>query len=130
MPNVVEIKNNAFSGVSKLKSLTLPETLERIGQNTFTRCYTLEEVILPASLTYLDQLAFSSCTGLKRVIFMGTPDTIRASNVFASCTAIEDIYVPWEFGQVANVPWGATNATVHYVDEGWQNELFPEQGEN
>ena len=130
MPNVVEIKNNAFSGVSKLKSLTLPETLERIGQNTFTRCYALEEVILPASLTYLDQLAFSSCTGLKRVIFMGTPDTIRASNVFASCTAIEDIYVPWEFGQVANVPWGATNATVHYVDEGWQNELFPEQGEN
>ena len=130
MPNVVQIKNAAFSSASSLKSLTLPETLTRIGQSAFAHCRSLEEVMLPESLTYLDQLAFSSCTGLKRVIFKGKPNTINGGNIFGSCTALEDIYVPWEYGQVARAPWGATNATIHYVDEGWQAELFPEQGEN
>ena len=130
MPSVVQIKTGAFSSLSKLTSITLPETLDRIGQNAFSYCKALEDLILPASLTYLDQLAFCGCTSLKRVIFMGRPTTIKASNVFASCTALTDIYVPWESSQGSNAPWGATNATVHYADEGWQAELFPEQGEN
>ena len=55
---------------------------------------------------------------------------MKWSNIFASCNALEDIYVPWEYGQKPNAPWGAANATVHYVDEGWQAEFFPEQGGN
>ncbi|MBQ8306130.1 MAG: leucine-rich repeat domain-containing protein [Blautia sp.] len=128
MPSVVQIKNSAFSSAAALKSLTLPETLETIGQSAFSNCYALEEVVFPASLTTINQLVFSRCTGLKRVIFKGSSINMKWDNIFASCTALEDIYVPWEYGQKPNAPWGATNATVHYVDEGWQAELFPEQG--
>ena len=27
---------------------------------------------------------------------------------------LTDIYVPWAEGAVANAPWGATGATIHY----------------
>ena len=130
MPNIVQIKNNAFSGANALKLLSLPETLESIGQSAFAHCYSLEDVILPASLAYIDQSAFSRCTGLKRVIFLGSPLNMKGNNIFANCTALEDIYVSWEFGQKPNAPWGATNATVHYIDEGWQADFIPEQGGN
>ena len=62
----------------------------------------------------------------------GDPDAqkhvVEDRNLYAVFTAA--IYVPWEYGQKPGAPWGAANATVHYVDEGWQAEFFPEQGAN
>ena len=50
---------------------------------------------------------------LKALIFKGTPTNID-SKAFSVCDKITDIYVPWSSGAVANAPWGATNATIHY----------------
>lgn len=43
----------------------------------------------------------------------GKPDSI-ASNAFSNCGNIAHLYVSWGEGQVANAPWGAANATIHY----------------
>ena len=37
-----------------------------------------------------------------------------ASNAFENCQDLTDIYCPWAEGEVANAPWGATKATIHY----------------
>lgn len=48
-------------------------------------------------------------------IFLGTPTTI-GQRVFIKpyWPMLTDIYVPWSEGEVANAPWGATTATIHY----------------
>jgi hypothetical protein len=48
--------------------------------------------------------------------FKGTPTNI-ATDAFYNCRNLLDIYVPWAEGEVANAPWGATNATIHYNSE-------------
>ena len=68
---------------------------------------------LPNGITSIGAYAFSYCTGLTSITFKGTPTTV-ASNAFTSCTNLKDIYVPWSEGAVANAPWGATKATIHY----------------
>ena len=107
----------------------MPETLATLDNYAFYNCTSLQEIIIPAGVTYLGSNVFRYCTSMTRAIFLGTPSSL-SSGTFESCTALEDIYVPWEYGQKTGAPWGATNATVHYVDEGWQAALFPEQDAN
>ena len=63
-------------------------------------------------VTHLGLDCFYQCEKLKKVYFYkkatfsGTP--------FHNCFGITDIYVPWSEGEVANAPWGATRATIHY----------------
>lgn len=57
--------------------------------------------------------AFYLCQELAKVQFQGTPQAL-SSNCFISCSALTTINVPWGEGEVANAPWGATNATINY----------------
>ena len=66
-----------------------------------------------AGITEINTGAFKSCDSLSTVTFLGTP-TLIADTAFSRCSALTDIYVPWSEGAVANAPWGATNATIHY----------------
>ena len=49
---------------------------------------------------------------MKTVTFKGKP-TISDS-AFLNCGNLTTINVPWAEGEVANAPWGATNATINY----------------
>lgn len=52
-------------------------------------------------------------SSITSIIINSTPTTIDG-NAFRRATALTDIYVPWSEGAVANAPWGATTATIHY----------------
>ena len=108
-------------GYSGLKKLTIPSTITSIASYAFAYCDQLEEVVINPTMTSMtNSYIFRSCTALKKV-YIKTTFTSLASNTFTSDTAITDIYVPWAEGAVANAPWGATNATVHYQTDFNQN---------
>jgi hypothetical protein len=50
---------------------------------------------------------------LETVRFTSTVSSIPGG-VFSGCPKLSTIYVPWSQGQVANAPWGASNATIIY----------------
>lgn len=52
-------------------------------------------------------------SSITTIIINSTPTTIDGT-AFRRATALTDIYVPWSEGAVANAPWGATAATIHY----------------
>ena len=70
-------------------------------------------MILPEKLESIATWAFCECSKLNEVTFKGTPTSI-ADDVFDECNALLTINVPWAEGEVANAPWGATNATINY----------------
>ena len=98
-----------------LRELTLPETINRIYNRAFYSS-SLRTITIPAACKQIDSYAFGNCDYLTTVTFKGTPESI-ATNVFNSCESHIDIYVPWAEGEVADAPWGATNATIHYNSE-------------
>ena len=109
--SVVTIDSAAFTSCP-LENLTFPETLETIGSYCFERG-NFEKLIFPLSIISINSCAFQACKKLKIVCFNGTP-TLIANNTFTSGTTVENIYCPWSEGEVANAPWGATSATIHY----------------
>ena len=114
IPNgVTKIGDYAFSDCSNLALISLPDGITNIGTYAFSRCSKLALTSLPDGITNIGTYAFYGCSNLETITFLGKPSSI-ASNAFGNCTNLLDIYVPWAEGEVANAPWGATNATIHY----------------
>ncbi|MDE6668756.1 MAG: leucine-rich repeat protein, partial [Muribaculaceae bacterium] len=67
------IPENAFAptsagSLSALRTVILPNNLERINKNAFARCTQISELTIPANVNYIGDGAFSACVGLKKII--------------------------------------------------------------
>lgn len=107
------IGNNAFSGCRSLSIETLPEGLTTIGSNGFYNCESIAIEDIPSTVTSIGGAAFRGCENLYTLAFHSKVNSL-SNNAFINCTNLTDIYVPWGEGEVANAPWGAPNATIHY----------------
>ena len=110
---ITSIGVNAFQGCKNLALTSLPSGLTSIGDYVFDGCTNLAPTSLPSGLTSIGNSAFYNCTKLTSITFTGTPTSI-GSSAFSGCTNLTTINVPWAEGEVANAPWGATNATINY----------------
>ena len=63
IPWTETIPENAFSGMTKLKSVVLPETVKSIGKNAFKGCKSLESINLPENVK-CDKKTFKDCKNL------------------------------------------------------------------
>lgn len=109
---ITSIGQSAFENCDNLALTSLPEGITKIYGSAFSNCTGLTLTSLPSSLTYLGNHAFYGCTGLTSITFKGivSPGTFT----FDGCPNLVTINVPWAEGEVANAPWGATNATINY----------------
>lgn len=110
---ITSIGDNAFRNCTNLPLTSLPNGITSIGGYAFYGCTYLPLTSLPNGITSIGDYAFRSCLELTSITFEGTPKSIGA-NVFTGCTGLTTINVPWAEGEVANAPWGATNATINY----------------
>ena len=62
-----KIGKRAFSGCSRLTSLTLPAGITEIGEYAFYICSGLTSLTLPDGITSIDYSAFEGCSRLKEV---------------------------------------------------------------
>lgn len=115
----LSIRTGAFSsfGMPSLKTIYIPDSVTDIESYAAALLLELESVSIGKNVMTIDSSAFVFNTNLKQVIFKGTPTKI-ANDVFAYSGASDasdfNIYVPWAENAVADAPWGATNATIHY----------------
>lgn len=67
---------------SKMKTLSLPESLKTINSYAFFQCDELEELVLPKSLDDVKEMAFTGCRGLKTIkILRETNDEIDTTEI-------------------------------------------------
>lgn len=110
-----ELGFKAFSGCSSL-ALTSIDNITNVSvlaSTVFSGCISLQISAIPAQITSIEAFAFNNCIGLTQITFKGTPTSIHM-NAFKDCSNLTVINVPWAEGEVANAPWGATNATINY----------------
>ena len=101
---VAAIAPQAFSGVSAITSVVLPEGLTSIGKQAFADCVQLASVTLPSTIKTIDEAAFYNC-GLTEINFPATCGlTEIAPSTFQNCTALTSVTVP---GYIATIGQGA-----------------------
>ena len=84
---VTEICEAAFSGMVKLKDVTLPESLKTIGNIAFAGCRNLSEITIPENTESIGAQAFAY-TALKEIT---VPDSVKnlGEKAFEGCAALE-----------------------------------------
>ena len=70
--SVIRIGAAAFSGCGQISRVTLGKKVERIEETAFAGCSLLANLYLPKSLTYVGNSAFKSCSLLSSVSYGGT----------------------------------------------------------
>lgn len=89
---VAKIGERAFKGNSKIKSVTLPDSINEIGDYAFSGCRILESIDLGDGVWNIGEYAFARCEDLKEIII---PNTLRALPplAFSNCGSLTDIVV-------------------------------------
>lgn len=91
-----------FSSQSSLTSITIPDSVTRIGNSAFDGCHGLTSIIIPDKVTSIGIYAFHSCSSLTSITFNGTEsqwNAISFGNGWKS--SVPATYVQCSDGQVA-----------------------------
>lgn len=110
---VEEIDSAHLKNLPLLEFISMPDSIRHIRTQAFFQNIKLNITDLPPSLETIEDYAFFACSAIKQIIFHSVPTTLT-SRAFSTAANLRNIYVPWSEGEVANAPWGATNATIHY----------------
>lgn len=108
------LKPYSFRSCIALRDINL-ENITVFGTYCMYETMTLDSVVFNENLISIGTQAFGA-SSLTKVFFQNSTDNLPtiASNAFAGCMQLKDVFVPWALGEVDNAPWGATNATIHY----------------
>lgn len=86
-----QIEQYAFYKSSKIKTVTLPNTLTDIGTNAFKQCSSLKEILLPSSINAIGNYAFEEC-GIE-ILIIKCKVNASCEGCFKNCTSLKVVYV-------------------------------------
>lgn len=87
---LTKIGNGAFSGCRKLVSIEIPNSVTEIERGAFGRCYSLVSIVLPEGLTQIDEDTFRSCKNLKSIEIPASVEKI-GKEAFSFCDNLETV---------------------------------------
>ncbi len=82
-----------YSTESPLEQVTIPDTVEYIGEQAFMKCEKLHTVKMGKGVKTIGSKAFSGCTALKNI---NLPNGLAemGEDAFLKCTSLEKIIIP------------------------------------
>ena len=108
---LTSIGNYAF-GYSELVSVTLPDSLNTLGEYAFYGCAALTDVEFGTGLQTIGNYAFGNCTALEKTVYKGTALQTIQERAFYGCTSLVSTEPDYVTGS------GAT--TIYELPEGLQ----------
>ena len=91
---VTKIGDNAFNNLSKLTSLTIPDSVTVIGDGAFMKVTSLTSVTIPNSVTRIGKYAFYECTSLTTSITIPNSVIDIGEGAFINCTSLTSVTLP------------------------------------
>ena len=108
----------AFKDCALLKSLTIPDSVTKIGNVAFKWCKSLTYIAIPDSVTQIGAGAFSGCENLKSVVL---PNDLKeiTNEVFSGCVGITNIIIPYSVTKIGRCSF--------YCCEGLSTIIIPKE---
>jgi hypothetical protein len=96
---VESIGNGAFQFCSRLKRISVPDTVTAVENAAFKGCSSLTEAELSSGLNSIGALAFQDCISLRTITISNHTNRIEM-NSFRGCSAIENVNVKMPDGSI------------------------------
>lgn len=134
---IKEIADGAFGRIPELTDITLPESLEKIGEAAFIYCG-MREITIPKGVAEIEREAFYHCDQLETVHLQ---EGLRGIGwyAFSECASLSDIRLPSTLERIElrafahcaslkqlTIPASVTTLYVEFVDA--DTELLVERG--
>lgn len=103
---------------TNIKSLTLGGKVKFSGDSNFYGNNYLTSVVISDGITQIPSYCFTGCTSLSTIEISSSVETI-GTNAFAG-TNSPAIKINQEEDAISGAPWGATNATIEWLDKNKQ----------
>jgi len=106
------------SNNTSVTSVTIPDSVTRIGAYAFINCTSLASVTIGKSVTSVGYGAFINCTSLTSVTI---PDSVTSIGAYAflGCTSLTSITIPDSVTSIGyGVFWGSTSLTSVIIPHG------------
>ncbi|MDC0550147.1 leucine-rich repeat protein [bacterium] len=87
---VTDIQNSVFQNRSLLTSVTIPDSVNRIGINTFRACSSLASITIGKGVTSIGASAFYSCRKLTDIVINSSITSI-GNSAFYDCSSLTNI---------------------------------------
>lgn len=115
IPDTVQtIGQGAFEDDTNIELVVLPNSVKRIEAYAFWGCDNLDTVVLGKGLSEVGDYAFTNCTGLEQISIPSTVTSI-GREAFKDCTNLKDITIPPETMNIHESAFdGCTRLTIHY----------------
>lgn len=91
---VTTIAAGAFSGNTKMTSISIPDTVTKIGNNAFKGCTNLKKVTIPKNVTEIGNNAFYNCKKITGVTIKGSSLVKIGTGTFRKCSSLKSVTIP------------------------------------
>ena len=99
--SVKKIGARVFEDCRQLVSVILPESIDTLENGTFLRCWDLIEIHLPESLTSIKDGVFWECHSLESIKLPANIKTI-GENAFLGCKKLQEIILPAQLQELGD----------------------------
>ena len=90
---LTELPSGTFSGYTSLESITLPDSISKIGYQAFKGCSNLLSITIPDSVTMIDSYALQDCSKLTNITIPNSVKNI-GSYAFDGCNSLTSVTIP------------------------------------
>lgn len=103
---VTAIRQQDFYGRDNLASVTIPDSVTKIGREVFAYCENLTDIIISNSITEVDTEMFLNCTSLASVTVPNGVTKI-GNRAFSGCDSLTNVIIP--------------NSVIEITEEAFEN---------
>ena len=111
------VSNNLFYNCLSLKTISLNNSVTRIGQNAFRNTF-LSTITLPSSVTTINSYAFFDCSQLSEIHVQATTPPTATTVMFSGIPSDYIVYVPVGTDETYKSAAGWSAYADHILEEG------------
>lgn len=127
VPNTVEvIGESAFEENDVIQKVIIPDSVKQIEEYAFWGCDRLSTVTLGKGLTEIGDYSFTNCKGLKE---MNIPSNVKSIGIqaFADCVNMTDITIPPQVTEIHDTAFDGCSRLVIHAETGSYADKYAQE---